>query len=120
MLTPSLNFVNPNENVDWERSPAKVNTQLRPWDDAGPEGIRRGGVSAFGFGGTNFHVVLEEHVPGRHRPRPKVFASAAVPAGAQLTATVSGGSSGSAAAAPVAPLLTPMRGACLLYTSRCV
>ena len=25
-------------------------------------------MSAFGFGGTNFHAVLEEYVPGRHRP----------------------------------------------------
>ena len=25
---------------------------------------RRAGVSAYGFGGTNFHLVLEEHVPG--------------------------------------------------------
>ena len=39
-----------------------------------PSGARRGGVSAFGFGGTNFHVVLEEHVPGRHKPAPQVFA----------------------------------------------
>ena len=26
---------------------------------------RRAGVSAFGFGGTNFHTVLEEYIPGR-------------------------------------------------------
>ena len=27
--------------------------------------MRRAGVSAFGFGGTNFHAVMEEYIPGR-------------------------------------------------------
>ena len=27
--------------------------------------VRRVGVSAFGFGGTNFHMVMEEHIPGK-------------------------------------------------------
>ena len=64
VLPPSLNFHAPNPNVDFEKVPFKVNTELRPWDLNGKE-VRRCGVSAFGFGGTNFHAVLEEYVPGR-------------------------------------------------------
>jgi acyl transferase domain-containing protein len=37
-----------------------VNTELQPWTKYA-DGARRAGVSAFGFGGTNFHVVLEEY-----------------------------------------------------------
>src|SRR5439155_2924191 len=68
VLPPSLNFVQPNPNVDWDATPFRVNTSLREWP-APPKGAARaGGVSAFGFGGTNFHLVLEEYVPGRYRP----------------------------------------------------
>ncbi|MDJ0849978.1 MAG: beta-ketoacyl synthase N-terminal-like domain-containing protein, partial [Myxococcota bacterium] len=63
VLPPSLNFEKPNPNIDFSKSPFFVNTELKPWD-APADGVRRAGVSAFGFGGTNFHVVLEEHVPG--------------------------------------------------------
>jgi malonyl CoA-acyl carrier protein transacylase len=42
----------------------RVNTELRPWTET-VDGVRRAGASAFGFGGTNFHVVMEEHIPGR-------------------------------------------------------
>ena len=55
VLPPSLNFRDPNPNVDWATSPFRVNTELRDWPEP-PCGVRRGGVSAFGFGGTNFHV----------------------------------------------------------------
>jgi acyl transferase domain-containing protein len=78
VLPPSLNFNDPNPNVDWDRVPFAVTTELRDWPMP-PNGVRRGGVSAFGFGGTNFHVVLEEHVPGRHRPAPRVFAATGAP-----------------------------------------
>ncbi len=65
VLPPSLNFRDPNPNVDWASSPFRVNTDLREWPvPAG--GVRLGAVSAFGFGGTNFHAVLSEYVPGRH------------------------------------------------------
>ncbi len=79
-LVPSLHFADPNPNVDWDRTPFRVNTELREWP-ADPDGARRAGVSAFGFGGTNFHAVLEEYVPGLHRSEsaPRSFASAEVP-----------------------------------------
>ncbi len=63
VVPPSLNFQRPNPNLDWSRSPFYVNTELREWEKPAC-GVRRAGLSAFGFGGTNFHVVLEEHVPG--------------------------------------------------------
>ena len=67
VLAPSLHFEHPNENVDWDDIPFRVNTELREWP-ASESGARYAGVSAFGFGGTNFHAVIEEYVPGRHRP----------------------------------------------------
>ena len=64
LLPPSLNFNAPNPNVDFTSIPFYVNTKLRQWDIA-PGEARRAAVSAFGFGGTNFHTVLEEYIPGR-------------------------------------------------------
>ena len=57
-LPPSLHFKDPNPEIDFANSPFYVNAKLAPW----PEGStpRRAGVSAFGIGGTNAHVVLEE------------------------------------------------------------
>ncbi|MBR4355125.1 MAG: SDR family NAD(P)-dependent oxidoreductase [Elusimicrobiaceae bacterium] len=57
VLPPSVNFVTPNPAVDWSTSPFRVITQAQPWP---ADKIRRANVSAFGFGGTNFHVALEE------------------------------------------------------------
>jgi acyl transferase domain-containing protein len=66
VLPPSLGFVHPNPNIDWAASPFAVNTTLREWEVPNG-GTRVAGASAFGFGGTNFHVVLEEYVPGHLR-----------------------------------------------------
>jgi len=57
-IPPSLNFEQPNPNIDFANSPFFVNTELRRWDTNGTP--RRAGVSSFGIGGTNAHVVLEE------------------------------------------------------------
>jgi acyl transferase domain-containing protein len=58
MLPPSLHFKRPNPKLDLENSPFFVNAQLTEWRRSG--GPRRAGVSAFGMGGTNAHLILEE------------------------------------------------------------
>lgn len=60
VLPPTIGVETPNSKIDFGRSPFFVNTETRPWLNA-TDHPRRAGVSAFGFGGTNFHVVLEEY-----------------------------------------------------------
>lgn len=62
-IAPSLNFEKPNPRIDFENSPFYVNTELTEWKTNGRP--RRAGVSAFGVGGTNAHVVLEEAPAGQ-------------------------------------------------------
>ncbi|MBW4500874.1 MAG: SDR family NAD(P)-dependent oxidoreductase [Scytonema hyalinum WJT4-NPBG1] len=57
-IPPSLNFEQPNPQIDFDNSPFYVNTKLTQWQqDLSP---RRAGVSSLGMGGTNAHVILEE------------------------------------------------------------
>ncbi len=64
VLPPSVNCEHPSPDIDFAHSPLYVNTELKPWT-VSTGTPRRAGVSAFGFGGTNFHIVLEEHIPHR-------------------------------------------------------
>ena len=64
VIPPSLHCEQRNPDIDFANSPFYVCDDLRDWEKPAC-GVRRGAVSAFGFGGTNFHVVLEEHIPGR-------------------------------------------------------
>ena len=63
LLPPSVQCEHPNPDIDFAHSPLHVHTQLAPW--TARDGVRRAGLSAFGFGGTNFHAVLEEYIPHR-------------------------------------------------------
>jgi acyl transferase domain-containing protein/acyl carrier protein len=57
-IPPSLHFGNPNPHIPFTELPLRVQTALSPWPtEPGPA---LAGVSSFGFGGTNVHVVLEE------------------------------------------------------------
>ncbi|MGC1633344.1 MAG: type I polyketide synthase, partial [Gelidibacter sp.] len=69
-IPPSLGFSSPNPSIDFENSPFFVNNVLRDWES---EKIRRAGISSFGVGGTNVHIVVEEFdtIPktsGKSRP----------------------------------------------------
>lgn len=61
LLPASLHFRVPNPAIPFSSLRIRVQQQLAPWPD--PEGPRVAGVSAFGFGGTNCHLVLRNE-PG--------------------------------------------------------
>ena len=61
ILPPTLGVSVPNRFADFPSSPFYVNSEARPWFEPADH-PRRAAVSAFGFGGTNFHAVLEEYV----------------------------------------------------------
>ncbi|MFD7863575.1 SDR family NAD(P)-dependent oxidoreductase [Streptomyces sp. NPDC059783] len=75
VLPPTVKVDRPNPAAAVPGGPFYVNTRARPW--VRPAGHpRRASVSSFGFGGSNFHVTLEEYVPasgaGRAAPRHRV------------------------------------------------
>lgn len=63
VLPPTINVTEPSPSCKFGQNPFYVNTESRPWITTDKDHPRRGGVSAFGFGGTNFHTVLEEYEP---------------------------------------------------------
>jgi acyl transferase domain-containing protein/NAD(P)-dependent dehydrogenase (short-subunit alcohol dehydrogenase family) len=82
VVPPTLSVEKPNPKMDIENSPFYINAETRPWvvDENGSP--RRASVSAFGFGGTNFHVTMEEHTAaqeGAYRlnpvPQPSLLAA---------------------------------------------
>ena len=60
VLPATIKVSEPHPNLDIDASPFYLNTVTRPWLRANSQ-PRRSSVSAFGFGGSNFHAVLEEH-----------------------------------------------------------
>ena len=56
-IPPTLNFTQPNPNIPFDTLRLRVAERLMPWPDSGRAVA---GVSAFGFGGTNAHIVLAE------------------------------------------------------------
>ena len=60
VLPPTLKAEFPDPDLNMEASPFYISSETRPWF-AEKDFPRRSGVSSFGFGGSNFHVVMEEY-----------------------------------------------------------
>ncbi|MEI2429481.1 SDR family oxidoreductase [Lysobacter yananisis] len=67
-IAPSLHATPLNSNIDFAKTPFRVVQALEPWDAPGRPGVaglpaaRRAGLSSFGAGGANAHLLIEEHV----------------------------------------------------------
>ncbi|MFJ6250997.1 MULTISPECIES: type I polyketide synthase [unclassified Streptomyces] len=98
-LVPSPDFRAPNPEVADFHEDFEVLRAPRPWP-GGPDRPRRAGVSAFGMGGTNAHVVLEQ------APEPVRTTTAGATGGA-TDDTVTGAADGTTAGAAPAPGTLP-------------
>ncbi|WP_335976950.1 beta-ketoacyl synthase N-terminal-like domain-containing protein, partial [Streptomyces sp. CA2R106] len=103
VLPPTINVDEPNPAIDFDSGPFYVNTELRPWIRDPKLGRRRAAISSFGFGGTNFHFVMEEHGDGADLE--VMFPVAAVhlwhaPDTAALTAALASGAAAQGGPAP--------------------
>ncbi len=67
VLPPHYGVENPLAPITTPQSPVYLLNQPRPWL-ARPDHPRRAAVSAFGFGGTNYHALLEEDQPDWRQP----------------------------------------------------
>ena len=81
-LPPSINYAGPNPYIDFDAAHLRVLDTAADWPRYG--GYAVAGVSSFGFGGANAHVVLREVLPRdvvEREPEPQPEAAPAAPAG---------------------------------------
>ncbi|GAA2267733.1 hypothetical protein GCM10010430_61150 [Kitasatospora cystarginea] len=66
-LVPSLHTEELNPGIDWAASPFRVQRSVADWPSPGAGLPRRAGLSSFGAGGANAHLVVEEYLPAAHQ-----------------------------------------------------
>ncbi|MFD4506944.1 SDR family NAD(P)-dependent oxidoreductase, partial [Streptomyces sp. NPDC058457] len=77
-VAPSLHAQETNPHIDFSATPFEVPLRATPWPRQGERALRAG-VSAFGAGGSNAHVLIEEYVNRSAAPRTRAH-----PTGARL------------------------------------
>lgn len=63
VMPPTANFKSPGRDIDLNNSPFRLLTEPVKWEKRNSETPRRAGISAFGFGGINAHMLFEEWMP---------------------------------------------------------
>jgi len=63
LIPPTVNLKTLNPTIPWERLPFYVPTEAVRWPSRADGAPRRAGINAFGIGGLNVHVILEETLP---------------------------------------------------------
>ncbi len=81
-LPPSANFQSPTRESPLHKGFLSVIQTARPWEETAVP--RRAAVSAFGFGGTNFHVILQES-DGKTLPEQALPSGAPAPTTSQTS-----------------------------------
>lgn len=59
LIPPSINFTQSNTQINFEKTPFYINKDLKTWE-CEENAVRRAGISSFGIGGTNAHVIMEQ------------------------------------------------------------
>lgn len=67
IIPPSINLENPNQSIPWQSIPFYVPKSAQPWPEQGFGIPRRVAVNAFGIGGLNVHVVVDQALPSAFR-----------------------------------------------------
>ncbi|WP_149360772.1 polyketide synthase Pks13 [Lolliginicoccus suaedae] len=67
LIPATINFAGPNPYIQFDDAKLEVVDEIREWPRY--SGKATAGVSGFGFGGTNAHIVVQEYVPDA-RPEP--------------------------------------------------
>ena len=67
-IPANLHLNAPNPNIDWNKLPFELPEETIPWPS--PNAPHTAGISAFGFNGTNAHLILQANPPLPHSPTP--------------------------------------------------